>query len=209
MIERNQIETSQLEANQIETNQIETSQSETRKTEINSNCDSGTKTTSCNIPQHKAAIPDGCTTSMDPQHYKIRRSGFTDDKMTPEYSIGAEDALAAQQSLQLRIARLKQTVLSLRKLESAQRGNFLVREYQLRTELEGLCEDVLFLGDKRDGLEQTLGELRAKNTEILDSGTNDNKDETETQDDKPIKVGTGVSDAGVQTDEWPVDHSVR
>lgn len=213
------IETDQTESRPIENNTSSDSERPAENTtsfnipqQTNINSDSETpveNTTSCNTPQQTAATQDGSTTSMDPQHCNTHQSRFVTDDAAPEYPEDGDDALAVQQSLQSRIARLKQSVLSLKKRDAIQRGNYLVRESHLRTELEGLYEDVLFLGDKRDRLQQNLWDLHGKNGECLESDRNGHKDEAEKKDDKPIKWGTDVSDASVQTDDWSTDYSVR
>jgi hypothetical protein len=159
--------------------------------------------TASNTPNDNAATQDSCTTSMDPQNPYLPKNRVAAVHLTPN---DAEQSAIIHQDLLWRVSRLKQAILSRRKLDSTQKGKSLVKEYELKTELEALCEDVLFLGDKKGRLAETLRGLRAKKAELL-RHSNDG-DESEEKEDgglyqtTPTVKGTGVSDACVQTDDW-------
>mmetsp|Transcript_29416 Transcript_29416/g.61279 ORF Transcript_29416/g.61279 Transcript_29416/m.61279 type:complete len:432 (-) Transcript_29416:80-1375(-) len=65
-------------------------------------------------------------------------------------------------ALRHRLSKLGAATESIRKLDSALRGKALVREYELRTEIEALHEDLGFLRAKQDRLGATLLDLHLK-----------------------------------------------
>ena len=166
------------------------------------------------IPKDITSKPEGCSKNMDRNILYFPNSNQGSMKAMP---LVVEEPSAIQRNLLQKVSRLKRAVLSIQKRDSAQRGKSLVREYQLRAELEALCEDVIFLGEKRNRLSETLRELRVKNAEIHKSesisdgssdgnivnnsdhimNSNNNEDKAEEQE------GTGVSDASVQTEDFP------
>mmetsp|Transcript_7334 Transcript_7334/g.17938 ORF Transcript_7334/g.17938 Transcript_7334/m.17938 type:complete len:153 (+) Transcript_7334:196-654(+) len=124
---------------------------------------------------------------------------FTNGNMAP---FNIEEPTVVQRNLVQRASQLNQVILSIQKREIAEKGRSLVIEYQLRTELEALCEDVLFLADKKDRLAETLRDLRKKRSELLNGNGNDDK--------TGGKQSMGVSDASVQTENWPLAyHSIE
>ena len=111
-----------------------------------------------------------------------------------------------RRKLQRKISRLKATILTIQKSNSTQKGKSLIQEYQLRSELEALCEDVFFLREKKDRLAATLQELQKKDTKTLvkkSKGSNDReKDENGHLNKTEEEGATRFSDACVQTEDW-------
>ena len=179
------------------------------ETTIHNDCEIPTiSKTDCDKPKDNAIIQDSCITNMDPQKHYLP-SALVDP--TPN---DAEQSAIIHQRLLRRVSWLKQVTLLRRQHDFAQKGKFLVKEYELKTELEALCEDVLFLGVKKDRLAETLRELRTKKADILchsnDGDKSERNDEggiyqtkiTADGTDNGTGSSTGVSDACVQTDDW-------
>ncbi len=122
-----------------------------------------------------------------------------------------EEPMVIRRDLLKKISRLKQAILTIRNYNSAQKGKYLIHEYQLRLELEALCEDVFFLGEKKDRLAEALRDLQSKSTEILmrhgdiESKSNNERKNNENVGPKKTEedVPTRFSDACVQTEDWP------
>ena len=123
---------------------------------------------------------------------------FTNGNMAP---LNVEEPIVVQRNLVQRASQLNQIILAIQKREIAEKGKSLVTEYQLRTELEALCEDVLFLADKKDRLTETLRDLRKTRSEFLNGNGNGNEDKTGKQQ------RMGVSDASAQTENWPITYN--
>ena len=145
---------------------------------------------------------------MDPNDLHFAMNDTAPVNVKP---LAVEEPIAVQRNLLGKVSRLKQAALSIQKCDSAQKGKSLVQEYQLRTELGALCEDVLFLGDKRDRLAENLKESCVKNTELRNSSTKTitNNNNNSNKDNENDMEDIRVADASVQTENWPIDYSER
>ena len=161
------------------------------------------ETTSFDTPEVNVLGKEGCSVNMDigPLQISNRNTALANTKPFTD-----EEPIVIRRNLQRKISYLKATIFRIQKSNSTQKGKSLIQEYQLRSELEALCEDVFFLGEKKDRLAGTLLELQSKYTKTIvrnDKSSNDQeKDENgfdKTEEEEP----TRFSDACVQTEDWP------
>jgi len=153
----------------------------------NGNEASTVNTVAYHMPRNTTPLQDSLTMNTESENGDVPQARLT----------------IVQQSLLERVSQLQQTIQSIRKIDSVQRGKSLVREYELKIELEALCEDVVFLRDKEKRLGQTIHALK-KNAKSLHRDSNSGEQERRKSDllSKPTKNKISLSDASVQTDDW-------
>jgi len=183
----------------------------------------------CDVPDsiESTAQRDGCVVSMNhpqPLHSptpsgSLRKAAPVDVIVVPKETPDERPEVVREDLLR-RASRLEEVIQSMQRLDSVRQSQFQVKEYELRSQLEGLCEDVSFLKDKKDRLGTSLLDLHVKNVDFLRTPVNDavktgSGRKSQRKAGRPQKGNGGkptaritrkrprLSDVGVQTDDWP------
>ena len=170
------------------------------------------KTISFDVYKKNELVTKDCSMNMDTRTLHFSNCSASENLIE-------EEPMVIRQNLLRKISRLKQAIPTMQNYNSIQRGKSLIHEYQLRMELEAICEDVIFLGEKKDRLAEALRDLQSKSTKILmrnseikrNSNSNSTSEhEREREDDESARphktiedTATRFSDACVQTEDWP------
>ena len=176
---------------------------------------------------------DGCARSMDHPEKNLplpvslsssSKAAPVDVVVIPKETI-EESPEVVHEVLLRRASRLEEVIRSMQKLDSVRQGRSLVKEFELRSRLEGLCEDVLFLKSKKDQLGASLLDLHVRNVDLVHRGEKHvtaktgagasksqrkaglsergiNDDDDDKSSVRSARNFPGVSDASVQTDDW-------
>lgn len=174
---------------------------------------------------------DSCATSMDNPHNlhkSVAKCGSR--KITPVEKITITNETTDEppedirKSLLERVSQLEDIIISMKKLDTVQQGKSSIKEYELRTQLEGLCDDVLFLRAKKDRLGASLLDLHVKNVDLIRSEKNDTlktgtvrkgrrkltrqeKSDYNKLTANSTSKSLSVTDASVQTEDWLITNS--